>query len=286
MSYNISISKMHVLGNDFIIIDNRRKLYDLNKEMITFLADRRLCIGCDQVIIISHTTSADCYINIYNQDGLESAMCGNAIQCVAYIIAKERNKSDIRIQTKSFTHICKIDPYNHKKVQITMPLPSFNAKDIPLKNDNIKHDQLPIHEIANLPHTALNIGNPHVVVFVNDLLKINFKTMGKLIENHLIFPKRTNIEFAQILNDSSIKVMVWERGVGKTLSCGSGACATLIAAIHLSLIKNNHANIIFTHGQLHVQWNKQPSSLLLQGELSYIFSTDIQIPCTLTNYTL
>lgn len=242
---------MHGAGNDFIIIDARQKEYSLTKETVSLLANRHLGIGCDQLILIKQTAHG-ILMEIFNADGSQSATCGNATRCVASLLLKEMNVKEMVIETaagsvKAF--------YEGDALTIEMVKPRFSWEEIPLSHP-LDTFNITFPEIALVPGLALSMGNPHIVFFVENVDTMPLSRIGPLIESHALFPQKVNVNMAQIIGSHSIKLRVWERGAGETLACGSGACATTVAAIQKGLIKE-YAEVHLPGGTLKISWKPQ-----------------------------
>ena len=268
---NLEAYKMDGLGNDFIIFDKREKPISLTKEQIIKISDRNN-IGCDQVIFIDKDKSSNIFLKFYNSDGGEIAACGNGSRCVAYILGKEKNKNKISLRTHERTIDAEI--VGNLSVKINMGKPIFEWQKIPLskKMDN-KNIRINIdgHEFSG--GFALNIGNPHIIFFVEDCFGFDLKKIGPMIENHEFFPDRCNVTFAQILDKKNIKVNVWERGAGQTKACGTAACATAVAASVKGLADKN-SNIHFNEGNLQVDYKEE---ILMTGPVSEVKKINLDI---------
>ncbi len=229
----IPFVKMHGLGNDFVIIDNRVFNYQFDKLQITKISDRKLGIGCDQFILIHGPDSGDARMQIFNKDGSEAEACGNGARCVAWLLMEEAGTKNIFIQTVSGILEAKL--HDHMEVSVNMGKPKTDWHEIPMiiAMDTNKLD-IVIDDLAN--PSAVNVGNPHVVFFVDNLAEVEIEEVGRSIENHYYFPKKTNVNFAQVLDRNTIKLRTFERGVGLTLACGTGACASAQAAFNRNLI--------------------------------------------------
>ena len=261
-SGNISFVKMSGAGNDFIIIDTRKNNYQLSSAEIAKLSDRKN-IGCDQFIILKHSQEASIFMDIYNADGSSSPACGNATRCVAYLMMQEFNIDEVKIQTQSQIIPCKREK---DAILVNMGKPKFSPKDIPLaKNLNSN-----IINIDNFEFYGVNMGNPHIVTFLDqNLSDEDFFKFGPKLENHSYFPLKTNIEFVNKAADNHFKVRVWERGVGETLSCGSGACAVGAAAFQKNLA-NGEVKISFKGGDIFISLNKN-GEIIMKGGVTTIF---------------
>jgi diaminopimelate epimerase len=261
--------KMHGLGNDFVIIDSRNNNYIINEKNIRLISNRRLGVGCDQVIEIKDSKSADIFMKIYNSDGSEAEACGNATRCVAGILFASSPKKNILIETVS--GILKAESEANGNIKVDMGKPKLGWQDIPLSK-NI--DEINFEQFSLKNGFAVNLGNPHVVFFVEDLKNFKIDKIGPFIETNELFPQKVNVEICQIISDQKIRVMVWERGAGKTLACGSGACAVLVAAYKKGLSKEI-AEIQLDGGSLNISWNvKTDNHLIMSGPVSVSFLGD------------
>ncbi|MEM3617646.1 MAG: diaminopimelate epimerase [Candidatus Bathyarchaeia archaeon] len=236
MARRISFWKMHGLGNDYIVIDNRGK--ELNEEELPNLAvklcERRFGIGADGLMLVYPSQKADVKMRIFNPDGSEAEMCGNGIRCLAKYCFETglTRKTSLLVETLAGVKTLDLKVENDvvKSVRVNMGSPSFEAEEIPIKWNGAFIDK-PIHAgETTVKATALSMGNPHCVIFVEDVEKYPVKAVGPLLENYELFPKRTNVEFVQVISRDKLKVRVWERGAGETMACGTGACASVVAA--------------------------------------------------------
>ena len=273
---NIKAFKMDGLVNDFVIIDNRQKITNLNKEQIIKICDRSF-IGCDQLILIENDNSADAYLKFFNSDGGESGACGNGTRCIADFISKETNNKTIVLKTLS--GLLKSEILGNKIVTTEIGKAKTEWSEIPLsekldtKNLNIK-----ILDKNNKEHiggTAVNVGNPHIIFFVNELNDFNIKKIGPEIENHFIFPEKCNVTIAQVINKGLIKIKVWERGAGLTKACGTAACATAFAG-KINNLTENKTDIEFSTGKLSI-WIDPKNSIHMKGPVSDAEEIEIKL---------
>mgnify|MGYP001231271438 FL=1 len=268
--------KMDGLGNDFIIFDNRKKSFSLTKDQIIRISDRKN-IGCDQVIFIEKDNSNDAFLKFYNSDGGETTACGNGSRCVAYFLMEENNKKNISLKTKNGILYSNLS--GQHTVRINMGMPNFKWNKIPLsremdyKNLNIKISSKNGKEIAG--GFSLNVGNPHVVFFVENVDNFNLNEIGPKIENHNYFPQKCNVTIANVENTKHIKVKVWERGAGLTKACGTAACATGVASAKLKLT-DRETNIEFQEGSLNINWHKD-NNIYMTGKVSKIKKITVNI---------
>lgn len=248
---HLSFRKMHGLGNDFVVIDARARPVHLAKAQLERLADRRLGVGCDQVILIEppRQKEADAFMAIYNPDGSEAGACGNATRCVAALLMRESGHKSANIETISGL-LPALAAGN--EVTVDMGPPRLDWQDIPLASE---HDtlHLPIELGVLADPAAVSMGNPHCVFFVDDVSRIDLSALGPQLEHHPLFPQRTNVEVVQVLDKSTLRMRVWERGAGITLACGSGACAVLVAAARRGLCARK-ASVQLEGGSLMIEW--------------------------------
>jgi len=266
---NLEAYKMDGLGNDFIIFDKRKKSISLTKDQIIKISDRNN-IGCDQVIFIDKDENSNAFLEFYNSDGGEISACGNGSRCVAYLLMKENKSKKISLKTK--VGILQAELNDKNLVSINMGQPCFEWEKIPLlkkmdnKNLQIKINSLDGREIMG--GFSLNIGNPHIIFFVDDLSKFDLKKIGPTIEKHSYFPKKCNVTLANIKNKKHIIVKVWERGAGLTKACGTAACATAVSGAVLKLNERS-VDIEFSEGILSIDW-KLDNNIYMKGKVSEV----------------
>jgi len=266
---NIKAFKMDGLGNDFVIIDNRQKINNLTKEQVIKICDRNF-IGCDQLILINDDKLADANLKFFNSDGGESGACGNGTRCVADLISKEKNNKTIILTTLSGSLKSKILGNNIVTTEIGKARIKWN--EIPLSEElNTKNLNIKINDLNDNEHsggTAVNVGNPHVIFFVDEIKNFNIEKIGPEIENHKVFPKKCNVTIAKVINKNLIKVKVWERGAGLTKACGTAACATAFAG-KLNNLTGNNTDIEFATGKLSI-FIDEKNSIHMKGPVSDI----------------
>jgi len=270
---DIKAYKMDGLGNDFVIIDQRNKITKLSKEEIVKICSRNF-IGCDQLIIIKKNKELDASLEFFNSDGSASGACGNGTRCVAYLLGENLNTREIKLKTSNRILNAKIveDFY----VELEMGKPLFSSEDIPLSK-TIDPGKISLN-INNKTFTngfCVNVGNPHIIFFVKDCFKYDLKIIGPKIENHDLFPEKTNVTFAQVIDKNNITVNVWERGAGLTKACGTAACATAVAAFKNKLV-NNKVDIKFKEGLLNIEIDKS-NNIFMTGPVSEIKNIKIDI---------
>ena len=255
--------KMDGLGNDFLIIDNRNQKISLNPEQILKLSNRKKGIGFDQLIYIENSTQADAEIKYFNSDGQMADACGNGNRCISDILIKEKNKNNVTFKVNSFVHTGSKNTDN--LINVIMPKPKIKLSEIPVTNDVQNNPFLIEINSKKLKGHLINVGNPHIVFF-EKISDEKLKKIGPIIENLKYFPDRINVTFADIQNEDNIDINVWERGAGKTLACGTAACATAYIASDLKLTKNP-VNIHFQKGHLLIKINSD-KTMMMTGPVS------------------
>ena len=273
---DIKAFKMDGLGNDFVIIDQRNHNINLSKDQIIKICDRNY-IGCDQLILIKKNRKIDAGLEFYNSDGSISDACGNGTRCVADLLSKENGKKEITIWTLSGS--LKSNILGNNLVETEIGIPKTNWKEIPLRESlDTKNLNIRILDKNNKEHvggTAVNVGNPHIVLFVDDNENFDLKKIGPEIENHKFFPEKCNVTLAKIINKNLVKVRVWERGAGLTKACGTAACATAAAGNIKGLIEKK-VEIEFALGKLSISIDKK-DSIHMKGPVSNIKNIEIKI---------
>ncbi len=277
--------KMHGLSNDFVIIDGREEDIALTGEQIAGLANRRTGIGFDQLVILKppQDGQADIFMDMYNADGSSLEACGNASRCVASLLMKEKRTNRVILQTVA--GFLESSGANEDKTLVTVDMgePGLDWRDIPLavEGDTLYLPDLgmvfnftPVGETDAPKASAVSMGNPHCVFFVEDLGSVNLEEAGPLIENHEMFPNRTNVEFISIDDRMNLRMRVWERGAGITAACGSGACASVVAAVRRGLAERR-CNVQLDGGLLEIEWNEEGNHVLMTGAATYVFEGTI-----------
>lgn len=264
MSKIIHFVKMQATGNDFVILDDREDLLkgvDLAALSIS-ICDRHFGVGADGLIIVLPSSKADLKMRIFNPDGSEPEMCGNGIRCFAkYVYDSAKEKKDVlSVETLAGIMVPAVIVKNDEAVgaEVDMGEPKYSKPtDLKLESEVVKI-------------TEVSMGNPHCVIFVDDLSKIDLAVIGPKIENHPHFPNRTNVEFVQVLSDKEMSVKVWERGAGETLACGTGACACVVAGV-LAGKTSRRVLVRLPGGNLDVEWEAEDSHVALRGSAERVF---------------
>ena len=269
----INFIKMHGLGNDFVIIDNRTKNIKITKDLINKLSDRKSGAGCDQLITINTSDAENIHakIEIYNPSGDRAEACGNGTRCIAKLLFDELNQNEIQILSDAgILHAKKI---NGNNISVNLGKLSTNWKKIPLSKE-IDSLNIPINIAGLSDGVAVNIGNPHCVFFGKNIDNINLLNIGPYVENHKLFPNKTNVEIIEIINKRKIKMRVWERNTGVTLACGSGACASVYAGQLRNLLANN-VEVQLERGSLFI--NIVNNEAIMTGPAEICFHGSIEI---------
>ena len=273
---DIKAFKMDGLGNDFVIIDQRNQNYNLTKDQIIKICDRSF-IGCDQLIFIQKSDEKDARLEFYNSDGSISGACGNGTRCVADLLSKENGDKEIILWTSSGA--LKSQILDNNLVETEIGIAKTNWNEIPLnKNLDTKNLNIKIVNKNNIEHiggTSVNVGNPHIVFFVDNIEDYDLKKIGPEIENHNYFPEKCNVTLANVINKKLIKVKVWERGAGLTKACGTAACATAVAA-SINGLTDKKTDIEFALGKLSITID-QSNSIHMKGPVSDIRNIEINI---------
>jgi diaminopimelate epimerase len=266
----INFRKMHGLGNDFVILDGRESGLTLTPEQVRHLSHRNRGVGCDLVALIkwSKTFRETPFVHLINSDGSEIEACGNATRCVADILMTESEVDNIVIETLRGTLNCWKE--GDQMIRVEMGEPKLAARDIPLsKNVDTLHLPLPGDPVA------VSMGNPHCIFFVDNLGDIDLVRDAKPFETNALFPNKTNVEYVEILNKNHIRMRVWERGVGITQACGSGACASAVAAIRRGLT-DRHMTVSLDGGDLIIDWPRDHALVSMTGPVTYVFDGTIE----------
>ena len=273
---NIKAFKMDGLGNDFVIIDLRDRNINLSKGQMVKICDRDF-IGCDQLILIKKNRKIDAGLEFYNSDGSISGACGNGTRCVADLLSKENNKKEITVWTSSGSLKSKI--LGNNLVETKIGVMKTNWDEIPLsENRDTKNLKIKILDKKNNEHiggTAVNVGNPHIIFFIDDIENYDLKKIGPEIENHKLFPEKCNVTLAKVINKNLIKVKVWERGAGLTKACGTAACATAFAG-KINQLTNDKTDIEFELGKLSILIDEK-NVVHMKGPVSDIKDIEIKL---------
>lgn len=282
----IKFTKMEGIGNDYVYIDCTKRELKNKTELAKILSRRHFGIGSDGLILIEGSKKADFKMQIFNTDGSEAEMCGNGIRCVGKFVYDKglTDKTTLKIETLAGIKILNLNVEDGKvkTVRVDMGEPILDNKLIPARDgkiykskDGIKFYKVNININYDLKElTCVSMGNPHGVDFTNNLEKLDLKKVGSLIEKDEHFPNKVNAEFIEIINKNNIKMRVWERGVGETLACGTGACASVVASI-LNGYTDRTVTVELLGGKLDIEWNKEDNHVYMTGPARTVFEGTI-----------
>ncbi len=275
---HLHFTKMHGLGNDFIVINNIQKRIVFDQATIRGLADRRLGIGFDQMLIVEEASTSDVEFDyrIFNADGIEVEHCGNGARCFAqFVREKGLTRSDeILVNTKGGVIVLTVNA--DETVTVKMGIPEFEPSLIPFSADSLSSSYTLDLEGESMQIAVLAIGNPHAVTIVPKVDKVDIIRLGAQIESHCRFPNRVNAGFMEIISPEKIKLRVYERGVGETKACGTGACAAVVSGIMLGYLKSR-VNVKLAGGNLFIQWPGAGETVLLTGPSESVFEGAIKL---------
>ena len=274
----LKFTKMHGAGNDFVVLDGVRQSIALSPEQIRYIADRHFGIGCDQILLVEKTLrdEADFRYRIFNADGGEVEQCGNGARCFVRFVHDHKltGKREIVVETKSGLISPRLE--DDGRVTVNMGTPIFDPSQIPFVSDS--HEVLQPLQLGTevIQISAVSMGNPHAVQIVDDIEAAPVTTQGPLIERHPRFPRRVNVGYMQIVDREHIKLRVFERGAGETLSCGTGACAAVVTGIRRKLLDNT-VHVATRGGTLTITWAGEHSPVVMTGPVFSVFEGEINL---------
>ena len=279
----IKFTKMQGLGNDYVYIDCFSKDVNLGNisDLAKFMSNRHFGIGSDGIILICKSDIADFKMRMFNFDGSEAEMCGNGIRCVAKFIHDKKLSDSDKISIDTLGGIKKVKLLENEngdcnEVIVDMGEPLFQDKNIPYNIYEPFNKDLDINvEGEKMRFTVVSMGNPHAVTFVENLDDLQIEMCGPIIENNPIFPNRTNVEFVEIIDKNNIKVRVWERGVGETFACGTGACAAVVAS-GLNGYTDENVTVKLPGGKLKIEWGND-NHIYMQGPATTVYEGKIDL---------
>lgn len=274
-------TKMHGLGNDYVYVNCFLEKVENPAEAAVIISNRHFGVGSDGLVLILPSDVADFKMRMFNSDGSESEMCGNAIRCVGKYVYdyKLTSKTEVSIETAAGIKYLIMTVENDKVVlvQVDMGEPVLEPSLIPVKGNDTVFISQPV-EVDGVIYdiTCVSMGNPHAVTYVDDLKNLDIQVIGPKIENHSLFPNRINAEFVKVIDKQTLEMRVWERGAGETLACGTGACAVLVASVLNNLCKRK-ANVRLLGGDLLIEWNEQDNRVYMTGPAVKVFDGEIMI---------
>lgn len=278
----MKFTKMHGTGNDYIYVNGFEEKLENPSEAAVKLSDRRFGIGSDGLILILPSDVADCRMEMFNADGSIGKMCGNGIRCVAkYVYDRGLVKKDVlRVETRSGVKTLQLRVEDGKvaSVRVNMGQPELDPEKIPVlfSKDRMVDEEVytPSGNVWRV--TCVSMGNPHAVIFVDDVEGLNLPAIGPEMEKHAMFPERANIEFAQVTGPHEVQMRVWERGSGETLACGTGACACAVASV-LTGKADRDVTVHLRGGDLHIFWDPDTDDVYMEGSAAFVFDGNVEI---------
>ncbi|CAL4324982.1 diaminopimelate epimerase [Buchnera aphidicola] len=275
----MNFSKMHGLGNDFVIINKINQFFNISSIQIQKLSDRNTGIGFDQLLIVekSDDLNFDFFYRIFNSNGSEVSQCGNGARCFAYFVFLKKITHKKQLVLKTHTNIIYVKIYNKYQIKVNMGIPVFNPDKIPMLFPEALKKYSIIINSKKIFFGAVSIGNPHCVIIVNDILKYPIHELGSLISQHVLFPEQINVNFIQIINRNHIIFRVYERGVGETKACGSGACAAVVVGIIQDFL-DSKVRVTLLGGDLNISWNGLDHAVYMVGPAEHVYDGNINLP--------
>ena len=275
----IKFTKMHGLGNDYVYIDAINQKIENESSLAKFVSNRHFGIGSDGLILICKSDIADFQMRMFNSDGSEAEMCGNGIRCVGKFVYDKglTDKTTVKIETLAGIKTLVLNTKDRKveTARVDMGEPILEAEKIPVisKEQPVKNLELEV-ENKKFKFTCVSMGNPHAITIVENTKEFDVEKYGKILEVDKAFPKKANIEFAQIIDKENIKMRVWERGAGETLACGTGACATAVAC-NLNGLTDRKVNIELLGVTLNIEWNEKDNHVYMTGPAVTVFDGEL-----------
>lgn len=279
----MKFTKMHGIGNDYVYVNCFQETVKNPSEVAKFVSDRHFGIGSDGLILIKPSDIADCEMDMYNLDGSQGAMCGNGIRCVAkyaydYGIV---DKTSISVATRSGIKYLDLTVKDGKvsMVKVNMGSPILTASQIPVVAETEQVIDAPIDVDGNTYHmTAVSMGNPHAIIYMDEIDNLDLEKIGPSFENHLVFPDRVNTEFVKVLDRHTVQMRVWERGSGETLACGTGACAVAVASILNGHVDGDKpVTVKLLGGDLQIFWDQAENLVYMTGPAATVFDGEIDL---------
>ncbi|MDY3918356.1 MAG: diaminopimelate epimerase [Candidatus Limivivens sp.] len=277
----MKFTKMHGIGNDYVYVNCFKETVENPGAVAKFVSDRHFGIGSDGLILIKPSEKADFEMEMYNSDGSQGAMCGNGIRCVAKYVYDYglTDKTEIRIDTKSGIKDLKLTIQDGKAVlvEVNMGSPCLKTAGIPFLSEKEEAVSEPLLVDGTLwKVTAVSMGNPHAVVYLEDVKGLDIEKIGPRFEHHPSFPDRVNTEFVRVLDDHTVEMRVWERGAGETMACGTGACAVAVASI-LNGYTKERVTVKLLGGDLEIFWDREANQVYMTGPAATVFDGEISL---------
>lgn len=279
----MKFTKMQGIGNDYVYVNCFEETIADPSAVARFVSDRHFGIGSDGLILVKPSDVADCEMDMYNLDGSQGAMCGNGIRCVAKFAYDHGivRKKNITVNTKSGIKYLDLDIKDGKvsSVKVNMGSPILTAKMIPVVSDKEQVINQPLDVNGTVWNiTAVSMGNPHAVTYMEDINSLDIEKVGPMFENHINFPDRINTEFVKVIDRRTLQMRVWERGSGETLACGTGACAVAVASTLNGLVDEDvPITVKLLGGDLQILWNRQENLVYMTGPATTVFEGEIDL---------
>ena len=279
----MKFTKMQGIGNDYVYVNCFEETIADPSAVARFVSDRHFGIGSDGLILVKPSDIADCEMDMYNLDGSQGAMCGNGIRCVAKFAYDHGivRKKNITVNTKSGIKYLDLDIKDGKvsSVKVNMGSPILTAKMIPVVSDKEQVINQPLDVNGTVWNiTAVSMGNPHAVTYMEDVNSLDIEKVGPMFENHINFPDRINTEFVKVIDRRTLQMRVWERGSGETLACGTGACAVAVASTLNGLVDEDvPITVKLLGGDLQILWNRQENLVYMTGPATTVFEGEIDL---------
>ncbi|NLY44135.1 MAG: diaminopimelate epimerase [Clostridiaceae bacterium] len=277
----MKFTKMHGIGNDYVYVNGFEETVEDPSKVAIKISDRHFGVGSDGLVLILPSETADFKMRMFNSDGSEAEMCGNAIRCVGKYVYDNglTDKNVISVETLAGVKILnmEISEGKVKNVRVDMGEPILNPADIPVTYPGERFINQEVTVDGNVYRvTCVSMGNPHAIVYMDDIDSLKIEDIGPKFEHHPIFPKRTNTEFVEVIDRNTLKMRVWERGAGETLACGTGACAVLVASV-LNGLSSRKAVVKLLGGDLLIEWNEKDNHVYMTGPAEKVFDGEIDI---------
>ena len=275
----IKFTKMHGLGNDYVYVDAISQDINEPSSLAQFVSNRNFGIGSDGLILICKSDIADFKMRMFNSDGSEAEMCGNGIRCVGKFVYDKglTNKTEVAIETLAGIKYLQLNVKDGKveTARVDMGEPIFEPEEIPVISSESPVKNLhTVSQGKEFTMTCVSMGNPHAITVVDDVKQFDVEKYGSVLEVDKAFPKRINVEFAEIVDKDKIKMRVWERGAGETLACGTGACATAVAC-NINGYTNREVTVELLGGNLKIEWNKEDNHVYMTGSATTVFEGEL-----------
>ncbi|HIU56943.1 MAG TPA: diaminopimelate epimerase [Candidatus Ornithomonoglobus merdipullorum] len=278
----MQFTKMQGAGNDYVYVNCLDGMIDNVNEAARIISDRHFGVGSDGLVLICPSDKADFRMDMYNSDGSQAEMCGNASRCVGKYVHDKglTDKTVITLETLAGIKTLELtldDKGETTAVRVNMGAPELDPAKIPIADESKDFIDREIEvDGKKWRVTGVSMGNPHAVTFIDDVDGLDIEKIGPRFENDPLFPRRVNTEFACVRGDKTIRMRVWERGAGETLACGTGACATLVAAALCGLVENE-ADLELTGGTLHIEWDRESNNVYMTGPAEFVFEGEITV---------